>query len=113
MHKLSLVAKARETLKAELASAQASATASGVEMQEVMSEVVKVSELLNMAGSLFLLANPRDQEQIARSVFSELRCPKIPWISAFKKDWNPLLIESQPLVHSRGGSQNFVSIGQL
>lgn len=65
--------EAREGLEAELAALGSQRHATEAEMRSLMKDIILLSELVNTAGNLFILADPREQERIAKTVFSELR----------------------------------------
>lgn len=63
----------RDRLEAELDEFQDKEQISETAMRDLMKDVIRLSELLNTASTLFELANPHEKEKIAKLVFSELQ----------------------------------------
>lgn len=63
----------RDRLEAELDELQDKEQISETAMRDMMKDILRLSELLNTASTLYKLAKPREKEEIAKRVFSELR----------------------------------------
>jgi site-specific DNA recombinase len=61
-----------DSLDAKLHSLQRSEETSDVSMKAVMEDMVKLSELLKYGSAYYILAKPREKEQLIRLIFSEL-----------------------------------------
>lgn len=66
------ITEERTRLEAELDAASEKEELSEAAMREVMADVLKISELLNMAKNLYILAKPHEKEQIVKTCCVEL-----------------------------------------